>query len=43
MAQEQSTRHYDEDLCPSCAAEELPTMDELDIPEPGGDDDEEDR
>jgi hypothetical protein len=31
------------DLCPDCADEELPTMDELDIPEPGGDDDEEDR
>jgi superfamily II helicase len=43
MAQEQSTRHYDEDVCPNCAAEELPTMDELDIPEPRGDDDEEDR
>jgi len=42
-ATEQFEQDCGDELCPKCAAEELPTMDELDIPEPGGDDDEEDQ
>ena len=41
-ATEQFEQDCGDELCPKCAAEEMPTMDELDIPEPGGDDDEED-
>ena len=42
-ATEQFEQDCGDELCPKCAAEEMPTMDELDIPEAGGDDDEKDQ
>lgn len=42
-ASEQFAQDCGDELCPDCAAEEMRTMDDLDIPELGGDEDEEDQ